>query len=72
MAKKKEETKTEKTIIATVAGNQAVDVRSGRTTEDQNVVGILNPGDKVEVVKDGKLWCRLANGFYVERHYLVF
>lgn len=70
MAKKKEEPKVEK-MYAIVTGDYPLNVRSGKTTEDNNVVGQLAPGTKVEILKDGKMWCKIEQG-YIMRKFLVF
>ena len=75
-AAKKEGKKTEKKlkekVIATVTGDRPLNVRSGKTTEDDNIIRTLNPGDQVEILSDGKLWCRIGEKEFVMRQFLAF
>lgn len=70
-AEKKEQKKEAAPVMATVTGDRPLNIRSGKTTDDPNIVGELKPGEKVEILKDGKLWCRIPQG-YVMRQYLLF
>ena len=63
--------KEEKRLIATVIGDRPLNIRSGRTTETNNVIGELQPGTEIEILKDGKLWCRIEQG-YIMRKFLTF
>lgn len=58
----------EPTKKATVIGG-SLNIRSGKTTEDNNIVGVLPDGAQVEVLKEGKLWCEIKGG-YVMRQFL--
>lgn len=73
MAKKKvEEVKTEKKkILATVIGDYPLNVREGKTTEAK-IIRQLNPGTKVEVLKEGKLWCQIGENEFCMREFLHF
>lgn len=66
---KKNEVKTEK-IMATVAGDLPLNIRAGKTLESE-VLGQYQPGDKVEILKEGKEWCRIDGG-YLMRQFLIF
>lgn len=69
MPKKKAEVNTEK-IIATVAGNAPLNIRADKTLESE-ILGQLQPGDQIEILKDGKKWCRIDGG-YLMRQFLIF
>ena len=66
MAKKKDEVK----IIATVIGDLPLNIREGRTI-DSAILGHLQPGDQVEILKEGKEWCKIEGG-YLMRKFLTF
>ena len=68
-ALKTAEAKEEKKLYGTVIGGRKLNIRSSKTTDEDNVVGTLDDGQKVEILKDGKLWCRIEQG-YVMRQYL--
>lgn len=69
MATKKKETKEVEKIIGTVKGNLPLRIRKGKTT-DSEVVGLLQPGDQVEIKKVGKIWLRIEAG-YVMSEFIV-
>ena len=72
MAKKKEEVKKEdKKLIATVIGDYPLNVREGKST-DSKIVRQLLPKAKVEILKEGKLWCKIGENEYCMREFLHF
>lgn len=56
-------------VIATVKGGN-LNIRGDRST-DNPPVGVLHDGEKVEVLTQGKMWCKIAGG-YVMTKFLEF
>lgn len=69
MARKKAETTTTEPLKAVVIGDYNLNVRDGKS-KDHKVVNQLKPGTEVNVLKEGKLWCQIAEGQYVMTEFL--
>lgn len=69
MARKKAETTTTEPLKAVVIGEYNLNVRDGKSKEHK-VVNQLKPGTEVTVLKEGKLWCQIAEGQYVMTEFL--